>query len=80
MTPTVLGYADKESHNIPIVKRAILKFAVSAAAHKPAAAEFVKTAREKDPKKVQLVEDLLKDEQKPAAPATGGATSPQLRK
>lgn len=81
MTPVVLSYADKESHNIPIVKRAILKFAVSAAAHKPAAAEFVKVARQKDPKKVQLVEDLLKDEQKPAAPpATGGAISPTVQK
>jgi hypothetical protein len=81
MTPVVLSYADKESHNIPIVKRAILKFAVSAAAHKPAAAEFVKVARQKDPKKVQLVEDLLKDEQKPAAaPAAGGAISPTVQK
>ena len=62
------------------MKRAILKFAVSAAAHKPTAAEFVKAAREKDPKKVQLVEDLLKDEQKPAAvPPTGGNSS-QLQK
>lgn len=75
LTPAVLAYADKESHNIPIVKRSILKFAVSAAAHKPAAAEFVKAAREKDPKKVQLVEDLLKDEQKPATPATGGGSN-----
>src|SRR5262249_39804884 len=72
MTPDVLAYGDKESHNIPIVKRAILKFAVAAAAHKPTAAQFVKVAREKDPKKVQLVEDLLKDEQKPVTPPTGG--------
>ena len=80
-TPLVLSYADKESHNIPIVKRAILKFAVAAAAQKPAAAAFVKQAREKDPKKVQLVEDLLKDEQKPAAPAaTGGGNQPQPQK
>jgi hypothetical protein len=79
LTPLVLSYANKESHNIPIVKRSILKFAVSASAHKPAAAEFVKQAREKDPKKVQLVEDLLKDEQKPVTPTTpapGGGSSP----
>jgi hypothetical protein len=80
MTPAVLAYAEKESHNIPIVKRAILKFAVSAAGHKTAAADFVKAAREKDPKKVQLVEDLLKDEQKPAATPSGGAISPPLQK
>jgi hypothetical protein len=80
MTPIVLGYADKESHNIPIVKRAILKFAVSAAAHKPAAVEFVRQAREKDPRKVQLVEDLLKDEQKPATTPTTPTITPPVQK
>ena len=63
MTPVVLGYAAKESHNtIPIVYRAILKFAISAAQADPkntAAAEFVKHAREKDPKKVDFLESLF---------------------
>ena len=73
--PVVLGYAAKESHNtIPIVNRAVLKFALSALQADPknaAAAEFVEKARAKDPKKVDFLESLLKDEVKPApvAPA-----------
>jgi hypothetical protein len=75
-TPAVLALAGKESHNtIPIVNRAILKFALSAAPHSPAAAEFVKKAREKDPKRVEFLEDLLKDEQKPAPPAKATDTT-----
>ena len=66
MTPTVLGLAAKESHNtIPIVNRSVLKFALAAAAADPkneAAAAFVKDARAKDPKKVEFLESLLKDE------------------
>lgn len=70
MTPAVLGLAAKESHNtIPIVNRSILKFALAAAAADPkneAAAAFVKEARAKDPKKVEFLESLLKDETKAA--------------
>jgi hypothetical protein len=73
LTPVVLGYAKKESHNsIPIVTRAILKFALAASAADPKnaeAAEFVRQAREKDPKKVEFLESLLKDEQRPATTA-----------
>jgi hypothetical protein len=73
MTSQVLACAGKESHNtIPIVNRAILKFALSAAQADPkntAAAEFVDKARAKDPKKVDFLESLLKDEVKPAAKA-----------
>lgn len=69
-TPVVLKYADVESHNsIPIVYRSILKFALSAAQANPknaAAAEFVAKARAKDAKKVEFLESLLKDEQRPA--------------
>ena len=76
VSPLVLGYADKESHNqFPIVNRAILKYAIAASAADPkntAAVEFVKKARAKDAKKVEFLEELIKDEQKPTAPATGG--------
>lgn len=76
LTPVVLGYATKESHNtIPINNRAVLKFAIAAAGADPtnkAAAEFVAAARKKDPKRVQFLEELLKDEAKPA-PAGGSA-------
>jgi hypothetical protein len=69
-TPVVLGYSAKDSHNtIPIVNRAILKFALAAVQADPknaAAAEFVEKARAKEPKKVEFLESLLKDETKPA--------------
>lgn len=68
LTPTVLGYAAKESHvGTPIVRRAILKFALAAATADPknaAAAEYVAQARQKDPKQVKYMEDLLQDEAK----------------
>ena len=68
LTPLVLSYANRPSHNtIPIINRAILKFAIAAFFDDPkntAAGEFIKTAREKDAKKVELLEDLLKDELK----------------
>ncbi|HJZ54773.1 MAG TPA: hypothetical protein VKE74_07430 [Gemmataceae bacterium] len=69
LTPVVLGYAEKESHNaFPIVNRAILKYAIAAAAADPknqAAVEFVKQARAKDAKKVEFLEELIRDEQRP---------------
>ncbi|MDB5308657.1 MAG: hypothetical protein JWO38_2859 [Gemmataceae bacterium] len=73
LTPFVLGYAAKESHSTtPIVARSILKFALAAAAADPknaGAVEFVKRAREKDPKKVEFLESLLRDEQRPPLPS-----------
>lgn len=72
LTPMVLAYANNPTHNtIPIVRRAILKFAIAAAAADPkntAAAEFVKAARAKDPKGVEFLEEVLKDELKPTPP------------
>jgi len=74
LSAVVLGYASKESHNtIPIVNRAVLKFALAAATADPKntfAVAFVKQARDKDPKKVEFLESLLKDEQRPPNPAT----------
>jgi len=69
LTGYVLGVAAKESHSsIPIVTRAVLKFALAAAQADPsnaAAAEYVAKARVKDAKKVEFLESLLKDEQRP---------------
>ncbi len=69
LSPIVLGYSEKKTHNdIPIVNRSILKYAIAAAAADPkntAAVEFVKKAREKDAKKVEFLEELIKDEQRP---------------
>jgi hypothetical protein len=73
LTSDVLHWAGEESHNtIPIVNRAILKFALAASQDDPkqtAAKEFVDKARAKEPKKVEFLESLLKDEVKPAPAA-----------
>ncbi|HSQ57752.1 MAG TPA: hypothetical protein VLM40_18665 [Gemmata sp.] len=80
LTPVVLGYAQKESHSgTPITMRAILKFAIMASWADPkntAAAEYVAAAKKKDPKRVQFLEEVLKDEIKPPTPATAGAKPP----
>jgi hypothetical protein len=69
MTPAVLAWADKESHNtLPINRRAILKFALAASwadAKNTAAAAHVEKARKEDPERVKLIEELLRDEMKP---------------
>jgi hypothetical protein len=73
LTPVVLDYAKKESHNtIPINNRAILKFAIAASWADPkntAAANFVAEARKKDARRVEFLEELLKDEVKPPTPS-----------
>lgn len=70
MTPAVLSYAAKESHNaLPINRRAMLKFAVAASWADPknkAAADHVEKARRDDPERVKLIEELLRDEMRPA--------------
>jgi hypothetical protein len=70
MTTTVLNLAKLESHNtLPINRRAILKFAIAASWADPkntAAAAYVEKVRKEDPERVKLIEDLLKDEMKPA--------------
>ena len=70
MTDAVLAYAKLESHNtLPINRRSILKFALAASWADPknaAAMAFVEQARKDDPERVKLIEELLKDEAKPA--------------
>jgi hypothetical protein len=68
----VLGFAGQDSHKkVPIVRRAILRFALSAPAGTPGAKELVDRARADDPERVKQIEDLLRDEPKPAATAGG---------
>lgn len=73
LTPVVLGYAGRESHGgIPIVRRAILKFALAASKADPAnkaAADFVAAARQRDARQVEFLETLLRDEARPAPPS-----------
>jgi hypothetical protein len=67
-TGFVLSLNESAKHaEIPIVRRAILRFALSAAnAGNKDAEAFVEKARKADPEKVKLVEDLLKDEKQAA--------------
>src|SRR5262249_42939936 len=54
LTDKILGLFDRKSHDVPIIKRAILRFALSApATNYPKAANFVATMRKKDPEWVQ---------------------------
>jgi len=80
LTPAVLGLAARESHaGIPIVRRAVLKFALAAQQADPsnkAAAEFVTAARQRDARQVEFLETLLRDENRPPPPSP--APSPKL--
>lgn len=76
LTEEVLALAAKPSHNtIPIVNRSILKFAISAASRNKNAAEFVAEARKKDAKKVEFLEELIRDEQRPPPTVDTGKTA-----
>jgi hypothetical protein len=62
----VLGLAAKKSHDIPIVRRYILRYALNCP--KPEAAAFVANMRKKDPEMVKDIEEFLKLEN--VAPAS----------
>ena len=67
-TDYVLGFARQESHNkVPIIKRAILKFALAAPKDNAAAKAYVEQVRKDDPERVKYVEQLLADEAPPPA-------------
>jgi hypothetical protein len=68
MTDKVLGLYGKESHNAPIIKRAIIRYALCAPPEQKAAQEFVKKMRAEDPERVRDIEELLKLEQAPPPP------------
>lgn len=59
VTDRVLALMNRPSHNIPIVKRSILRYALSFP-DQPKAAAFVSAMRQKDPDWVKDVEELLK--------------------
>jgi len=54
----VLALYDQKSHDVPIIKRAIVRFAL--ACPEPKAAAFVQNIRKADPEMVKDVEELLK--------------------
>lgn len=66
MTDKVLELYGQKSHNIPIVKRSIIRFALCVP-NNPKAAEFIKQRRAEDPERVKDIENLLELE-KPVVP------------
>jgi hypothetical protein len=62
----VIGLYGKKSHDVPIIRRAILRFALSCQ-QKPGAAALVKELRQKDADMVKDAEELLKLESKPVS-------------
>jgi hypothetical protein len=79
-TEYVLSFADKPSHaNVPIVKRAILRFALAAPPGQAKAKAFVEKSRQQDPEKVKFVEQTLRDEQPQPAAAQQATTPPAAK-
>jgi hypothetical protein len=69
----VLALQGKESHNIPIIRRAILRFALSVPAEKDPkglAKAFVAKVRMADPERVKDCEELLELEKKAPIPSS----------
>ena len=67
-TDYVLGFAKVDSHaKVPLIKRAILKFALAAPKDVTAAKAYVEQARKDDPERVRYMEQLLADEPPPPA-------------
>ena len=68
LTGRILALAGKESHDVPIIRRSILRFALCSPDKE--AARYVAQVRKEDEEMVTSAEELLKLEQQPKAPAT----------
>jgi hypothetical protein len=68
LTGRILGYYGTKSHSIPIVKRAIIRFALCAPADNAVAAAFLKQRRAEEPERVRDIEQLLELEKAPPKP------------
>jgi hypothetical protein len=64
VTDRVLELWGQKSHDVPIIKRAIMRFMLSCPPQNAPAAQFVRMMRKKDPEWVKDVEELLKLETK----------------
>jgi hypothetical protein len=70
----VLALAYKKSYDSPVIRRALLRFALSCPPGNKKAAHFVKAERAKDKEYVADVEELLKLEKEAPAPSGRGTT------
>lgn len=62
-TDHILGLAERKSHSIGVIQRAILRFAIQSPM--PAAAAYVAAQRKRDPDQVHDTEEILKLEPEP---------------
>ena len=72
-TDKVLSLYGRESHNVPIVKRAVIRFALCAPKDNKPAAALVAKGRAADPERVRDIEELLKYENTPKPPTKPSA-------
>jgi hypothetical protein len=77
MADRIIDLYGAKSHDVPIIRRSILRYALSCkgpgGAPHPKADKLVRELRMKDPQMVNDVEELLRLETTPPAPATAGA-------
>lgn len=63
LADAVVAAGKLETHQaIPIVRRAVLRFALSAPGGNALAGDYVTKARQADPERVKMIEEMLKDE------------------
>jgi hypothetical protein len=62
LTPLVLAQWSKKSHDAPIMKQTIARYAVCSAAVRKESAAFVQEQRKADPELIKDVEESLKYE------------------
>jgi hypothetical protein len=75
LTENVLALFEKKTHDAPIIRRAILRFALQAPADRyPRAAAFVAAQRRRDAEWVKDVEELLQLEVMPPKPSNDAKT------
>jgi hypothetical protein len=70
LTPKVLGIKTTDAYKVAIVRRSVLRFAISASTSNAQAKEFVETVEKENPEGVKDAKELLKLEEAPPKPVT----------
>ncbi len=78
MTEKIISLYERDSHNVPIIKRTIVRFALCAAPTRPAAVAFLKKVRQETPQRVEAAEEYLKLEVGSAAKDSGGSPKDKI--
>jgi len=82
MTDKVLGLFEKKSHDIPIIRRSIMRFALNCPSENAKAVAFVKVQKKKDAEWVKDVEEMLQLdlEAKPVTSPGASTKAPSIPK